>query len=130
MLFINPILTAVILVISLCFLLYAVRQIKSGNLLLRYSLTWLFLGILLLIVALCPAPIIQLSHLLGFSVSSNFVFLVACFFLLITSLSHARAISRLTIQIKSVVQQQAIAEKLAQDNHQSPSAVLQHLEKE
>lgn len=110
MIFTNPVLTIVIILISLGFLLYAVRQVKKGQLLLRYSLMWLFLGALLFVVALFPLPIFEISRLLGFNTSSNFVFLAAVFFLLLIALSHAKAISRQTIQLKKLTQRQAILE--------------------
>lgn len=110
MIFTNPVLTIVIILISLGFLLYAVKQVKKGQLLLRYSLMWLFLGALLFVVALFPLPIFEISRLLGFNTSSNFVFLAAVFFLLLIALSHAKAISRQTIQLKKLTQRQAILE--------------------
>lgn len=115
MLFINPILTIVVIAISLCFLLYAINQVKHGKLLLRYSLMWLFLGVLLFVVALWPTPIFELSRILGFNVSSNFVFLIAVFFLLLIALSHARAISQQAIQVRKLTQRQAVLEKNLRD---------------
>lgn len=116
MLFSNPVLTIVIILISLFFLLYAVKQVKQGSLLLRYSLLWLLLAILLLIVALWPDPIFLISRILGFNASSNFIFLIAIFFLLIISLTHARAISKQAIQTRKLIQRQAISDKYFRDH--------------
>ncbi len=124
MLFTNPVLTIVVIVISLCFLLFAVWQVKHGKLLLRYSLIWLFLGGLLLVVALWPTPAFELSSILGFNVGSNFIFLIAVFFLLLIALSHAQAISKQTIQARKLTQRLAILEKCRRDEAAAKDDVL------
>lgn len=111
----NPILGVAIISFSLLFLIYTVFQIKRDRLLLRYSLAWMFLAILLLVFALFPQPIFALAAILGFDVSSNFIFLVAIFFLLVLNLIQTRAISQLVVKNKNVTQRLAILEKRVGD---------------
>lgn len=109
------ILSIVVVVLALLFLLFTVYQIKRGKLLLRYSLMWMLLSILMLVVAIFPEPVFYLSQLLGFSVSSNFIFSVAIFFLLAVCLTQSRATSQQVIKNKEAVQRTALLEKRLED---------------
>lgn len=109
------ILSIVVVAIALLFLLFTVYQIKRGKLLLRYSLMWMLLSVTILLVAFFPQPVFCLSQLLGFSVSSNFIFSVAIFFLLVICLTQSRAVSQQVIKNKRVVQRTALLEKRLED---------------
>ena len=58
----NITLSIVFIVLSLAFLIYTVYQVKRNKLLLRYSLTWILLSVLLLIIAIFPQPIFALGR--------------------------------------------------------------------
>lgn len=107
----NIILSIVFIALSFAFLMYTVYQVKRNKLLLRYSLMWILLSALLLVVAIFPQPIFALAGLIGFDVSSNFVFSAAIFFLLLLCLGQARAISQLVIKQTETTQRLALLEK-------------------
>ena len=86
----NITLSIVFIVLSLMFLAYTVYQVKRSKLLLRYSLTWILLSVLLLIIAIFPQPVFALANLAGFGLSSNFIFSAAIFFLLLLCLAQTR----------------------------------------
>lgn len=111
----NLVLSIVIIVFALLFLLFTVYQIKRGKLLLRYSLMWMLLSILILIAAIFPQPILSLANLIGFNVGSNFIFSVAIFFLLVLCMTQSRAISQQVIKNKTAIQQIALLEKRIDD---------------
>ena len=94
----NITLSIVFIVLSLAFLIYTVYQVKRNKLLLRYSLTWILLSVLLLIIAIFPQPIFALASLTGFDLGSNFIFSAAIFFLLLLCLGQTRTISQLVIK--------------------------------
>lgn len=99
-----------LVVLSLAFCTYIVLMVKRGKLLLRYSLLWLLLGIVILVCSIFPQPVIALSELLGFDVPANFVFIVGLFFLLAICMSLTRIVSKQSRAIRNLVQQIAIYE--------------------
>lgn len=109
------VLSIVVVVVALLFLLFTVYLIKRGKLLLRYSLMWMLLSILILIVAIFPQPILNLAHLLGFSVGSNFIFSIAIFFLLVLCMTQSQAISQQVVKNKGSIQRIALLEKRLDD---------------
>lgn len=109
------VLSIVVVVVALLFLLFTVYLIKRGKLLLRYSLMWMLLSILILIVAIFPQPILSLAHLLGFSVGSNFIFSIAIFFLLVLCMTQSQAISQQVVKNKGSIQRIALLEKRLDD---------------
>lgn len=90
-------------------------QISRGKLSLRYSLLWLALATAILFFSVYPAPIYSLSNLLGFTLSSNFIFFVALFFLMMICLSLSRTVSNQQEAIKDLVQHLAILESKCED---------------
>lgn len=96
-------------------LLFTVYQIKRGKLLLRYSLMWMLLSILILLVAIFPQPVFRLAVLPGFNVGSSFIFAVAIFFLLVLYMTQSRAISQQVIKNKDAIQKAALLEKRLDD---------------
>ncbi|WP_165251904.1 DUF2304 domain-containing protein [Adlercreutzia sp. ZJ304] len=102
-------------IICVIFLLYTLYQVKLHRLMLRFSLLWIALSIVIFALAIFPQPIFALSSALGFDTASNFIFLTGFFFVLLISLSHARAISRETEKTKCLTQQVALLEKRLED---------------
>lgn len=107
----NITLSIVFIMLSFAFLIYTVYQVKRNKLLLRYSLMWILLSALLLVVAIFPQPIFALAKLAGFDIGSNFIFSAAIFFLLLLCLGQARTISQLVIKQTETTQRLALLEK-------------------
>lgn len=99
-----------IIVVCLFFMLLIFRQVNSGRLLLRYSLLWLLLALVALLMAIFPEPVFSLAAFLGFNTPSNFVFFAALFFNIIISLSLSVVISRQSSKLKTAIQSIAILE--------------------
>lgn len=116
----NIVLSVVFLILSIAFLLYTVYQIKRNKLLLKYSLMWILLSILLLVFAIIPQPIFSLAHMLGFGVSSNFIFTAAIFFLLLLCLGQSRAISQQVAKTIRTTQEIALLNKRLEDLEEKP----------
>lgn len=100
----------VVALICLLFLICVVWQIKKGKLLLRYALLWLVLAAVIMLAALFHDWLYPISSMLGFEAPSNFVILVALFFLLAICLSLSIIVSGQARKIKSLVQNLAILE--------------------
>ena len=105
------VLQAVVTVLALAFFAYVVYLIIRERLLLKYSLLWMVLTVVIVLCALFPEPLYIISHLFGFINSSNFIFLIGLFFLMAIALSHSAIASKQAIMIKNLIQEQALLEK-------------------
>lgn len=105
------ILQVVVIVIALVFLAYVVHLVIRERLLLKYSLLWMALTVVIVFCAIVPEPLFELSGLVGFTTPSNFIFLIGLFFLIAISLSQSAIASKQAIKIKNLVQEQALLEK-------------------
>lgn len=96
----------------LCLLLFiiVIRLVAKERMLLKYSLLWLFLAVILFCSALFPEIVFSLSGAFGFITPVNFIFLIGLFCLLAISLSLSVVVSRQTIAIKNLVQKLALIE--------------------
>ena len=103
------------------FLLYVIRLVSKGKLLLKYSLLWIFLCGAVLICDLFPGIVYFVSDAVGFVTPSNFTFLVAIVLLLLICLSLSVAVSRHVMAVKNLTQRVALLEKQLefQKNEQS-----------
>lgn len=99
-----------VVAVCLVFLVVVVKQVKTGRLLLRYSLLWFFLALVVMLAALFPNGVYVLSDLLGFGTPSNFILFVAVFFLLAVCLSLSMIVSKQSLKIKGLIQALAILE--------------------
>ena len=85
--------------------------VSHRRLLLRYSLIWLLLAVVVALAALFPAPLYALSGLIGFASPSNFIFFAALFALMAIALSLSIVASRQARKITSLIQDLALASK-------------------
>ena len=77
---------------------------------LRYALLWLATAFVLLLTAAIPPLPARLSELLGFEVSSNFVFFVIIGFLLLICISYSIALTTTNRKMNALIQHVAIAD--------------------
>jgi len=104
-------LNIILIVVCVLFLISVIVSVHKGKLELRYSLLWMILGVLGLLVAVFPAAANSLSHILGFELTSNFVFCGALVFLMAICLSLSKAISKQSEQIRTLTQELALLKK-------------------
>lgn len=69
-----------------------------------------------ILVAIFPQPVFVIARLLGFGVSSNFIFFVALFFLLAITLSLSVIVSKQSLRLKNAVQNLALLEKRLEES--------------
>lgn len=93
------------------FLVYVLRLVSKGKLLLKYSLLWIVLCLAALACDVCPRLIYFVSNSVGFVTPSNFIFLCTIVLLLAICLSLSIAVSRHVIAVKNLTQRVAILEK-------------------
>ncbi|MDD6236592.1 MAG: DUF2304 domain-containing protein [Clostridiales bacterium] len=85
--------------------------LKKGTLTLKYALVWLLLGLVLLIMVIFPDLFISLSRILGFEVTSNFVFLVEGVFVLVILVSLTVIVSKHAAKLTRLIQTIGILDK-------------------
>lgn len=101
-------LVAAACVLLLCYVIYLVSR---ERLLLKYSLLWLLLAIVVSLCAIFPDPVFTLARLCGFTLSSNFIFMLGIFFLMLIGLSLSVIVSKQVTSVKNLTQRLAIVEK-------------------
>lgn len=102
------IIVGIIVVLALCII---VNMIRKKRLELRYALSWLCVGIAILVLDCFPQLISWLSEKIGIASPINMLFFFGfCFSLMITFVLTI-AISRMSIRIKELAQEIALFEK-------------------
>ena len=93
------------------FMAVIVNYLRKGTLTFQYSLIWFVLAFALLVCIIFPDILINLSHVVGVEVASNFVFLVEGIFVLVLLISLTLIVSKQRKQIVRLTQRLAIVEK-------------------
>ncbi len=89
--------------------LFAVIElIRRGRLKERYSLLWLFAGLVMLVLSLSRGLLESIAHLLGIFYAPSLLFLIAFIFLLLITLHYSVIISGLSERNKHLAQEVAL----------------------
>lgn len=111
------IIVAIILVLGL---LYVISLVRNNRLELRHSISWIVVGIIVLILDCFPILMEKLSKLLGIVSPVNMMFFLAFLFSLVIILVMSVALSIASSSIKKLVQEVGIlkarVEKLEEEN--------------
>ena len=103
----------ILAVILYFFLLFVL--LKKNRLILKYSLLWVFSGVLMLVLALFPGLLTELARLVGVYDPVNALFAVITFCSILVMVSLTSIVSNQNEKIKRLVQQIAILEKEEHD---------------
>ncbi len=104
----TQVIIAVLIVIALLVILNMVRK-KALEL--RYTLTWLFMGVGILILDICPGIMEKLAAFMGIGLPVNMLFFLGFCFTLVIIFGMTSAISKMSVQIKLLAQELALHEK-------------------
>ena len=85
-----------------------VYEIQKKKMLIRYSLVWLLIAFLLILLGLFPGILSGLCNVLGIKVPTNLLFFLGIITLLMLSFGQTCIISRQSEQIKQLIQQLSI----------------------
>lgn len=97
------------------YLAIIVVLIKKEQLNLKYTLLWLFSGVVMILLACIPQIAVGLSKLLGIETPANTIFIIEALFALLIILSLTSIASTQMLRIRRLTQTQAILEKRVQD---------------
>lgn len=85
--------------------------LKRKSLSLKYTLTWLVLGICMSILAIAPKTLEHLSKILGIESPVNALFAILLFFVLAIMMTLTAIVSRQSSRIRVLVQGNALLEE-------------------
>ena len=97
------------------FLAIVMRFLTKKRLNLKYTLTWLFSGIFMLVIAIFPEIISRIGRVIGVDYPVNTVFLFAGMFSLLIIFTLTMIVSHMNNRIYRMVQTQALLEKRIRD---------------
>lgn len=87
------------------------KLLKGKKFALKYSLLWLFAGMVMFIVAIWPQILVKLAEFLGVKVATNGLFAMCIFFIVVILISITAVISDFSIRIKGLIQNIALLEE-------------------
>lgn len=87
------------------------KLLKGKKFALKYSLLWLFAGMVMFIVAIWPQILVKLAEFLGVKVATNGLFAMCIFFIVVILISITVVISDFSIRIKGLIQNIALLEE-------------------
>lgn len=99
------IIVAIVIVLALCVI---VNMIRRKALELRYALTWLGVGVVVLILDLFPGLMAHLAKLMGIALPSNMLFFLGFCFSLAIIFGLTIAVSRMSNRINDLTQEMAL----------------------
>ena len=108
----------IIAVLIICALIVIIDMIRKKRLELSYALSWLLVGIGVLILDVFPQLIKTISEKIGIVSPVNMLFFFGFCFSLVIIFVLTIAVSKLSIKIKQLAQQIAIYEKKETESRQ------------
>lgn len=106
----------VLIICSLLTVVFIIRKIRQSKVQINYAIFWILFSVCLLVFSLFPELSISLAKILGIYSSTNFIFLVILFAVIIKLFFNTIEISNLEYKIKELSQKIAIDEKNYKDN--------------
>lgn len=101
----------VLLVAVFLYYIIILLLLKNKTLELRYTLLWMFCGLVLAVLIVCPEILAFLVRLVGVQSNMNGLFLMGFAFLIMIIMSLTAIVSKQTNKIRILVQEMAILEK-------------------
>lgn len=101
----------VLLIASIINFIFVITKIRKSQLNIQDAVIWILLSLLLIIMSLCLPFISNIAHMLGFIGTSNFVFSLLLFFLIVIVFGQSVKISMLNEKIKNLNHYIALKEK-------------------
>ena len=89
--------------------------LRRNSMVIKYSIMWMVLPLIMILMVIFSEPLAVLAHLLGFNLLSNFVMVVVGGCLLLYSFALTIMINTRRNQIASLTQEVAILKKKIED---------------
>lgn len=105
----------ILILASVLTLTYVLRKIRQSKMRIEYSVFWILLSFLFLIISIFPGIPATLSAMLGFQAPVNFIFLFIIFALIMKCFLNSIVISRLETKVEVLVRKMALDEALERE---------------
>lgn len=102
------------IVLAVIFLFIVIKAVNKKKLWLQYSLVWVIISVLMLIVAVFPGIANWMASIMQIETTSNLIYLLAIFALLILTFSLTVIVSKQSQRIKNIVQMVSIEKYLSE----------------
>lgn len=109
-----------LIVLVLVFVMLVFNTVNKRKLWLQYSLIWLLISFGLLVVAFFPGILDWLAYFMQIEVTSNLVYLIAIFVLMVITFYLTKIVSKQSEQIKTLIQVCSI-ERYTSENEKTKS---------
>ena len=93
-----------LIIVSVFTLLYMCKKVKQEKLQIEYSIFWTLFAIMLVLFSIFPQIADWMSELVGVYSTTNFIFLLIIFILLVKCFQLTMDISKLDNKVKELVQ--------------------------
>ncbi|MCP1101371.1 hypothetical protein M2454_001106 [Aequitasia blattaphilus] len=100
---------------AILLLVFMLKRIRQSKLKIEYCSFWLLFSVVLIIIAIFPAPLYVFSAWLGFQSPINFVYLAILFILIVKAFTTTIHISALEHKIEELTQKIAVEDKEKRD---------------
>ena len=107
----NKVLQIILIVATLFFCGFILTVTRKKKLSYKYTLLWLFFGIVTLLCAIFPPIITKFSELLHIAEPTNALFLIYIFLMIVIVFYISIAFSKMNEKLISLIQKDAILEK-------------------
>ena len=104
-------LRVVLIVAIIVYFIMILIFLKNKTLELRYTLLWMFAGMMLAVLVIWPELLGRLVRLVGIQSNMNGLFIMAIAFIVMIMMSLTSIVSRQTNKIRHLIQEIAILEK-------------------
>ena len=104
-------LRVVLIVAIIVYFIMILNFLKNKTLELRYTLLWMFAGMILAVLVIWPELLSRLVRLVGIQSNMNGLFIMAIAFIVMIMMSLTSIVSRQTNKIRHLIQEIAILEK-------------------
>lgn len=101
----------ILIVVSIITFLFVINKIRKSQLNIEDAVVWILLSLLLIVMSLCLPFIDQIAHMMGFMSTSNFVFTMMLFFLIVIVFGLTVKVSLLNERVKNLNHYIALKEK-------------------
>lgn len=104
-----------LLVAILVYLVLIIVLLRKKSLNLKYSLLWIFMAVVLLVMVAAPKAVEYLANLIGVASYINAIFMAFIFFILLLVVSLTSIVSKQHREIKTIIQNVALLQKQVEE---------------
>lgn len=101
----------ILIIVLVCYFIVLFHFLANKQLLLKYSLTWILVGVILITFAIFPRLLKNLANLFGIYLDINFLFLMMLGLSICITMSLTVIVSRMSYRNKEIIQATALLEK-------------------